>query len=95
MAASKTDTDTPAADLQDAAARLEAALDLLDTGTTNLLRQMQGAREAGEVDEDRARLAGELDASQARAETLKQAAEEAGIALDTAIAEVRSALGEL
>jgi small-conductance mechanosensitive channel len=93
-------TQTPPLDdsdgaLAEASARLNVALDLLDTRTSALLQRMKGAREAGEVDEDRARLAAELDAAQARADTLEEAAREAGTALDAAIDEVRSALGEV
>lgn len=98
MMAKKTD-DSPGktgdAGLEDASARLSAALDLLDTKTTALLRTIKYAKEAGEVDEDRARLAAELDAAQARTAMLEGAAKEAGEALDSAIAEVRSALGEV
>ncbi len=93
-------TQTPPLDdsdsaLTEASARLNAALDLLDTRTSALLQRMKGAREAGEVDEDRSRLAAELDAAQARADTLEEAARDAGSALDAAIDEVRSALGEV
>ena len=87
--------DDSAVALGEASARLNAALDLLDTRASALLQRMKEAREAGEVDEDRARLAAELDAAQARADALEEAAREAGSALDAAIDEVRSALGEV
>ncbi len=83
------------AGLEAAARRLSAALDALDSKTTTLLHKMKDARNAGDVDEDRARLAAELDAAQARAEAMEVAVREAGSALDLAITEVRSALGEV
>ncbi len=82
-------------ELEKASAQLNTALDHLDASTTAMLARMKDARDAGDVDEDRARLAARLDAVQARADALEIAAKEAGAALDVAIAEVRNALGEV
>jgi seryl-tRNA synthetase len=82
-------------DLEQASARLMAALDALDAQTKAVLRRMENTRNAEEVDEDRARLAADLDAAQARADQLEVAAKDAGSALDAAIADVRNALGSI
>jgi Domain of unknown function (DUF4164) len=82
-------------DIEQASARLMAALDALDAQTKAVLQRMENARNAEEVDEDRARLAADLDAAQARADQLEVAAKDAGLALDAAIADVRSALGSI
>jgi len=98
MAGKNTD-DSNAGDetgaLQAEAVRLSTALDGLDKSVSILLERLQGMRDSGETDQDRARLAAELDSAQARADALEDAAREAGAALDSAIAEVRDALGEV
>ena len=83
-----------AAALQAASQRLGKALDRLASRSGALLKLVSQARESGEVDADRSRLAADLDQAQARADALEQAAQEAGAALDSAIAQVRQALAE-
>ena len=84
------DLDPAAARLDAALQRLEAALEshLLRSGNPEALRA-----EIAALVTDRARLAEELDQSLAREKELQSLADEASLALGSAIAEVRAALG--
>jgi len=74
------------------ASRLNKALEQLEVRTGQLLAQVQGARNASDVDEDRARLAVELDEARTRAALMEDAARDARSALDAAISDVREVL---
>lgn len=71
--------------------RLERATALLDSRLDALV---SNARAGGAFDQDRAKLAEALDAARGRERELKAAGEEASRALDRAIAEIRSVLGD-
>lgn len=84
-------------------ARLDDAIQILDTALTRLEQNISGVSETSgnpdlarrEVEilmTDRDRLARELDASLARENELQTLADEASVALGSAIAEVRAAL---
>lgn len=85
-----TDLDPAAARLDAALQRLEAALEahLLRSGNHAALRA-----EIAALVTDRAKLAEELDQSLAREQELQSLADEASLALGSAIEEVRAALG--
>lgn len=86
-----TDPDTAALRLETALKRLELALEahLLRTGNTAALRA-----EIAALVTDRASLADALDQSLAREQELQALADEASLALGSAIEEVRAALGK-
>ncbi len=88
---SKTDPDDS---LTEGTQRLTRALEKLGTKAGQLQKRLQNARDASDMDEDRARLAAELDEARSRAATMEDAAKEAGMALDGAIADVRAALSD-
>jgi predicted nucleic acid-binding Zn-ribbon protein len=73
---------------------LASALEQLETKAGTMSERLRFARDAQDVDEDRARLAAELDEARTRAAVMEDAAREAGEALDAAISDVRAALGE-
>ncbi len=85
-----TDLDPAAARLDAALKRLEAALEahLLRSGNPVALRA-----EIAALVTDRARLAEDLDQSLSREKELQTLADEASLALGSAIEEVRAALG--
>ncbi|MEL7128796.1 MAG: DUF4164 family protein [Pseudomonadota bacterium] len=82
--------------LDDATAKLEAALRRLESNIEGVFEQAGDPalfrREVAALTTDRARLAEELDASLARENELQALADEASAALGSAIAEVRAAL---
>ena len=82
--------------LDEATAKLDAALTHLEGRVATVLDQAGepdvARREVKALTEDRARLAEELDASLAREKELQALADEASVALGSAIAEVRAAL---
>lgn len=84
-----TNLDQASAKLSAALTRLEGNLDVLleHSGDPGVAR-----REVEALTRDRARLAEELDASLARENELQNLADEASVALGSAIAEVRAAL---
>lgn len=86
-----TDPDTAALRLETALKRLELALEahLLRTGNPAALRA-----EIAALVTDRASLADALDQSLAREQELQALADEASLALGSAIEEVRAALGK-
>lgn len=86
-----TDLDRAALRLEAALTRLELALEahLLRTGNPDALRSEISALVA-----DRSSLAEALDRSLAREQELQALADEAGLALGAAIADVRTALGK-
>lgn len=86
-----TDLDPAALRLDSALRRLEAALEahLLRTGNPAALRA-----EIAALVSDRANLAEALDQSLAREQELQALADEASLALGSAIEEVRAALGK-
>jgi hypothetical protein len=77
--------------LDSAAKRLERALAMLESRMVGLMSTAK-AEAGGVFDHDRAKLASELDAARARERELRAAGQEAALALDRAIAEVRQAL---
>ena len=79
--------------LDAAARRLERATALLESRLEGLV-QTASAAAGGLFNEDRAKLADELDAARGRERDLKAAGEDAARALDRAIAEIRSVLGD-
>lgn len=83
--------------MDDAASRLKAALDRLESTLDGFLARSGDPamlrRELGTLVDDRARLAEELDAALAREKELQLLADEASAALGSAIEEVRAALG--
>lgn len=85
-------------DLDPAAERLDAALKRLEAALeTHLLRAGNPAAlrtEIAALVSDRARLAEDLDQSLAREKELQSLADEASLALGSAIEEVRAALGK-
>ena len=84
-----TNIDQATAKLDEALKRLEGNLDAVfeKAGDPGLVR-----REVDALSRDRANLAEELDASLARENELQKLADEASVALGSAIAEVRAAL---
>ena len=74
--------------------RLERATALLESRMGGLAAQAQ-AQAGGLFDADRAKLAHALDAAHGRERELKAAGEQATLALDRAIAEIRQVLGEV
>jgi DNA repair exonuclease SbcCD ATPase subunit len=82
--------------LDAAAARLTAAIAKVERRMADLAGRISmaeaDARAARGSDEDRSRLADQLDAARAREAELSAAAEDAGEALDQAMAELREAL---
>ena len=86
--------ETDAEDVLDSAVhRLERAATLLESRLQGLLQTAASAA-GGLFDEDRSKLADELDAAHGRERELKAAGEDAALALDRAIAEIRAVLGE-
>ena len=79
--------------LDAAVRRLERATALLESRVGGLAAQAQ-VQAGGLFDEDRAKLADALDAAHGRERDLKAAGEQATLALDRAIAEIRSVLGD-
>ena len=79
--------------LDAATRRLERATALLESRLDSLVQNASST--GGLFDEDRAKLADELDAARGRERELKSAGEDAAKALDHAIAEIRSVLGDL
>jgi hypothetical protein len=73
--------------------RLDRAATLLGQRISHRVAEAQ-AQGGSLIDEDRGRLAAELDAARGRERELEAAAAEASLALATAIAELRSALGD-
>lgn len=82
--------------LDDAIKALDAAVGLLESNFETIVDRLGdpalARREVEILMADRARLANELDASLARENELQTLADEASVALGSAIAEVRSAL---
>ena len=79
--------------LDAAVRRLERATALLESRVGGLAAKAQ-AQAGGLFDADRAKLADALDAAHGRERDLKAAGEQATLALDRAIAEIRSVLGD-
>jgi hypothetical protein len=79
--------------LDAAARRLDRALSLLETRLAGRASSARAEVE-GLFDLDRAKLAAELDAARGRERELQAAGQEAAVALDRAIVEIRSALGQ-
>ena len=79
--------------LDAAVRRLERATALLESRVGGLAAQAQ-VQAGGLFDEDRAKLADALDAAHGRERELKAAGEQATLARDRAIAEIRSVLGD-
>jgi hypothetical protein len=77
--------------LDAAARRLDRAVSMLETRMAGLMSSAK-AQVDGLFDLDRAKLAAELDAARSRERELQAAGQEAAIALDKAIVEIRSAL---
>jgi hypothetical protein len=75
------------------ARRLDRAISMLETRLTGLMSTAK-AEVGGLFDLDRAKLAAELDAARGRERELQAAGREAAQALDKAITEIRSALGQ-
>lgn len=82
--------------IDDATAKLAAALKRLEGSLDTVFEQAGDPgvvrREVEALTRDRARLAEELDASLARENELQKLADEASVALGSAIAEVRAAM---
>ena len=76
-----------------AARRLERAASLLEQRLGHRVAEA-GAQVGGLFDLDRARLASDLDASRARERELSEAAAQALAAVEKAMTEVKTALGE-
>ena len=80
--------------------RIDRAVRRLDRAATQLGQRISrriaeaGAHGGSLIDEDRARLAAELDAARGRERELESAGAEASLALASAIAELRNALGD-
>jgi hypothetical protein len=77
--------------LDAAARRLDRAVGLLESRMSGMTAQ---AEIGGLFNHDRAQLAAELDAARGRERELQAAGQEAAQALDRAIAEIRSAIGD-
>lgn len=78
--------------LDAATRRLDLALAKLESRLGGMMSNAK-AEVGGLFDNDRAQLASDLDVSRARERELQAAGQEAALALDRAIAEIRQALG--
>ena len=78
--------------LDAAARRLDLALAKLESRLGGMMSNAK-AEVGGLFDNDRAQLASDLDASRSRERELQVAGQEAALALDRAITEIRQALG--
>ena len=78
--------------LDAAARRLDLALAKLESRVGGMMTTAK-AEVGGLFDHDRSQLAAELDAARARERELQAAGQEAAVALDRAITEIRDALG--